>query len=134
MNKKVARIDAILNDVSAGRMDTLRAREQIIAELFPESDRINRVIEYVCQQEGVTKEQITGKRGGEDVEAARHIAAYLLWRLGYSKTAIARALNKSHSTVIHSINTIRDRMNVEKPMLMRVSSLEEAVMTAEFAK
>tara|TARA_R100001440_G_scaffold74036_1_gene99083 strand:- start:4044 stop:4562 length:519 start_codon:yes stop_codon:yes gene_type:complete len=42
--------------------------------------------------------------------------SYLAWKYGYSKSNIARFLNKNHATIIHSIKTIenfRDTNDVE---------------------
>lgn len=59
---------------------------------------------------GTTSPMLRSSRGAQPLAMKRQIVMYLLHNRGYSEPAIARALNRDHSTVNYAWHKIEDRM------------------------
>jgi len=94
-------------------------------ELLPIEDitvnEVERLREIIVESSGVSWEKIQAKRGIQEICIARHFYCY------FSKTyfnvnlkTIGRSINRDHTTVIHSIQTIKDMLDTRDPEYMEM--------------
>ena len=70
-----------------------------------------KVITYVSQKTNIPFEDIVGKRKTDSVANARQIAVFLLRELtDMSHANVGKVFNRDHSTVVASVNKIKERM------------------------
>lgn len=70
-----------------------------------------KVITYVSQKCNVPFEDIVGKRKTDSIVSARQIAVFLLRELtDLSHANVGKVFNRDHSTVVSSVNKIKERM------------------------
>lgn len=73
-----------------------------------------KVITYVSQKTNIPFEDIVGKRKTDAVANARQIAVFLLRELTeLSHANVGKVFNRDHSTVVASVNRIKDRMKTD---------------------
>ncbi len=71
-----------------------------------------KVITYVSQKYNIPFEDIVGKRKTDAIASARQIAVFLLRELTeMSHANVGKVFNRDHSTVVSSVNKIKERMN-----------------------
>ena len=71
-----------------------------------------KVITYVSQKYNIPFEDIVGKRKTDAIASARQIAVFLLRELtDMSHANVGKVFNRDHSTVVSSVNKIKERMN-----------------------
>lgn len=63
--------------------------------------KINKVLQQVCEDWGITMDELKGKKRFNWYVKARKIAAYQLSARGFSSTSIGKILKKDHSTILH---------------------------------
>lgn len=68
--------------------------------------RADRLIEEACAYLEVAPDAVRGPLRCHDLVAARWLCCDLLRRAGFSPAAIARALGKDHSTVVHALRKV----------------------------
>jgi len=74
----------------------------------------DKVITYVSQKTGVPFEDIVGKRKTDAVANARQVAVFLLRELTeLSHANVGKVFNRDHSTVVASVNKIKERMKAD---------------------
>lgn len=70
------------------------------------------ILEAVCSTTEIIPHDILAQNRQRAISTARHLFCYVAYKhYGYCLTAIARFLNKDHSTIIHSINTYQNYLN-----------------------
>lgn len=73
----------------------------------------------ICKDLGVTWDVITGKRGKPNACDARFIYIYLRKLIYKEKLAmIGRDIDRDHSTIIHALQTVEDRIKVNDEAFM----------------
>lgn len=85
-----------------------------------------KIIKLVCQEMGVTEEQVKGKLRTRTIALARQMAAYLLWKhTNFSLTEIGQIMGgRDHSTVIHSRDNILGCIEINQYPAAEVIKLE----------
>lgn len=87
---------------------------------------IDDILEKVCHHYGVSQQNVFSKSRKRDYVQVRQISMYLAQK--YTKMPASRIGqligNRDHSTVIHSCNTIEQRLKVDKAFSDELSSIE----------
>ena len=70
---------------------------------------------------GITKEQIGSKSRKRTLVIPRQIVAYILYRTGkFPLATIGDLMNRDHTTVIHSVRTVSELLEVKDPQLTEI--------------
>jgi len=85
-----------------------------------------RIRDLVARQWNVTPEALASKRRTRDLTVPRQVAMYLIRELAdLPLTQIGELFGgRDHSTVIHSIRVVENRVNVEPTFRQQVQELE----------
>jgi len=65
--------------------------------------RAGHIIDLASQYLGIDGDRLRGRGRDRDMVEARHLLCYLLARAGYRPAAIARLLDRNHSTILHAV-------------------------------
>lgn len=105
--------------------DTIRKTSRLIT--------IESVQKLVSEHYNINRDLISGESRRKEVATARHIAIYLSKQFTASslKTIGLHFGGRDHSTVIHSINTIEQRMKEDPQFAREISSLSQRVKNPE---
>ena len=83
------------------------------------------IVETTADFYNINPDVIFSKSRIRDVADARQIIMYLCHKLtSLSSSAIGQKLNRSHTTVLHGISTVEDRVNFTKDLQDAVNSIE----------
>ncbi len=89
---------------------------------------IDDILEKVCKHFNVAQHLIISKSRRRDYVQVRQVSMYLAQK--YTKMSAARIGqligNRDHSTVIHSCNTIEQRLKIDKGFSEEISSIERS--------
>lgn len=89
---------------------------------------VDDILEKVCSHFGVNQQHVFSKSRKHDYVQARQVSMYLAQK--YTKIPVSRIGqligNRDHSTVIHSCNTVEQRLKVDKAFSVEVSSIENS--------
>ena len=91
---------------------------------------IDDILEKVCNHYGVSQQNVFSKSRKRDFVQVRQISMYLAQK--YTKMPAGRIGQliggRDHSTVIHSCNTIEQRLKVDRAFFAELSSIENSFM------
>lgn len=91
---------------------------------------IDDILEKVCRHYNVSQQHIFSKSRKRNYVQVRQISMYLAQK--YTKMPASRIGqligNRDHSTVIHSCNTIEQRLKIDKAFSAEISSIENSFM------
>ena len=91
---------------------------------------IDDILEKVCNHYGVSQQNVFSKSRKRDFVQVRQISMYLAQK--YTKMPAGRIGQliggRDHSTVIHSCNTIEQRLKVDRAFSAEMSSIENSFM------
>ena len=89
---------------------------------------VDDIMEKVCHHYGVSQQSAFGKSRKRNLVQARQVSMYLAQK--YTKMPASRIGQliggRDHSTVIHSCNTIEQRLKVDKDFLDELTSIENS--------
>ena len=89
---------------------------------------IDDIIESVCQHYGVSQQQVFSKSRKRDYVQVRQVSMFLAQK--YTKMPASRIGQliggRDHSTVIHSCNTVEQRLKVDKAFKDELQSIEQS--------
>ena len=112
----VNRTDICMEYAKAAVNDILTAKANIIT---PE-----RVLTYASQKYNIQPEDILGKRKTDDIVTARQVAIYLLRELTeMSHANIGKFFNRDHSTIVASVNRIKERMKEDSSFEAQIDEM-----------
>lgn len=90
-------------------------------------DRFDKkIVKAVCEEYGVSVDDLKSKRRFRNLLYPRHTVFYLLDK--YSKSSlkeIGQIFNRDHTTVVNGRDIMQDLIDTEKQMRERVERLEE---------
>ena len=91
----------------------------------PKTINFDMIVEVTAEHFGISPDTIFSKSRVRDVADARQIIMYLSHKLtNLSSSAIGQKLNRSHTTVLHGIAAVEDRVNFTKDLSEIVNSIE----------
>ena len=83
------------------------------------------IVEATAEHFGINPDSIFSKTRIRDVADARQIIMYLCHKhTSLSSSAIGQKLNRTHTTVLHGISTVEDRINFTKDLADVVADIE----------
>ncbi|MCQ2196380.1 MAG: chromosomal replication initiator protein DnaA [Bacteroidaceae bacterium] len=90
---------------------------------------IDQILEHACEKSNVSKEDIFSSTRKASVVQARQIAMYLAQKHTNLSTSKIGALigQRNHTTVIHSVRSITDRITTDKKLNDLVSEIEASL-------
>ncbi len=100
-----------------------------LVDVQPQEVRTEDVIGAVCEHVGLPEKAVLGQSRQKDVVRARQMVVYLLKRLtNHSLTDIGSAVgNRSHATVIHTLNTISAQLTYDNVLKHDIELLERTL-------
>jgi chromosomal replication initiator protein len=108
---------------------TLPGLKPIRRTTKPEVVNEERIVKIVCEHFKITIEKLQRKSRYAEVVLARAVLMYFLFKYTtLNKSQIARFLNVHHTTIIHSLNTLSDRMDVEEAVRGHVDVIRDELM------
>jgi len=82
------------------------------------------IIEKVAKYYGFPAKELLGKKRTKDIKNARNTAIYLLRdELNLSTPLIGKEFNKDHSTILHSLDVINDRLKKDFSFREQISEI-----------
>jgi len=135
-NGSVRDLEGVVNSLMAysivynTSMD-MRLAERIIKRAVKVDNHpltIDDILEKVCQHYNVPQQHVFSKSRKRDYVQVRQVSMYLAQK--YTKMPASRIGqligNRDHSTVIHSCNTVEQRLKVDKAFSAELSSIENS--------
>ena len=135
-NGSVRNLEGVVNSLMAysivynTSMD-MRLAERIIKRAVKVDNHpltIDDILEKVCKHYNVPQQHVFSKSRKRDYVQVRQVSMYLAQK--YTKMPASRIGqligNRDHSTVIHSCNTIEQRLKVDKAFSAELSSIENS--------
>ena len=103
--------------------------EQVVSrlvEIRPKAVAVEEVLEAVCMHFNVTMASLMGTSRAREISQARHMAIYLCKEYtSHSLTEIGSRLgNRSHSTILHSINMMRNLIDIDPVARHQVKQIQ----------
>ena len=93
----------------------------------PEEHTINRIIDATCRESGMIASVIRSDRRHAQIVHWRNAICYVAHDLvGISLPVIGTALNRDHTTVLHSVRTARERIASDKDFSRSVKRIAKA--------
>ena len=104
------------------------AREVLKHTVRPKAQKVinfDMIVETTAEFFGINPDVIFTKSRIRDVADARQIIMYFCHKLtNLSSSAIGQKLNRTHTTVLHGISTVEDRVNFTKDLQEAVTAIE----------
>jgi len=116
-----------------GKPITLEAAQKHLKNIFnaPRLSNlsIDVIIRVVAEDYGLTPNDLKGKKRTHNITFARHIAMYVGREMtDYSTTELGQDFGgRDHTTVMHSIGKIRDKLLTDPSLETKIDSLKRAV-------
>ena len=83
------------------------------------------IVEFTAESFRINPDVIYSKSKVRDIADARQVIMYLAAKhLPLSQTAIGQRLRRSHSTVLHGIRTIENRLSVDRDLRALIDAIE----------
>lgn len=84
----------------------------------------NPMLAMVAEEYGVTIEEIKGRSREQPIADARMMAVYLIFRkYGYTITTLAKMFNRTHPTILYSINRIKELKEYDRKTKFHINNL-----------
>lgn len=118
-------IDVCMEHAKIAVADILTAKASAVT---PE-----RILTFVSQKYGIPTEDIIGKRKTDAIASARQVAIYLLREFtDMSFANIGKVFNRDHSTVVASVNKVKDRMKEDSSFEAQIDDMMKDVRSAGY--
>lgn len=106
--------------------------KRVIKQVENKPLTIEEIVSKVCKHFGLDESVIFAKTRKKDVVQARQIAMYLAKKhTDQTISRIGKMIgNKDHATVIHSINQIKDILDINKPFEAELKKIESSLRRA----
>ncbi len=109
----------------------MRLAERVIKRAVKRDDHpltVDDILEKVCHHYNVTQQNVFSRSRKRDYVIVRQVSMYFAQK--YTKmpaTRIGQLIgNRDHSTVLHSCNTVEQRLKVDKAFLEELNSIENS--------
>lgn len=106
--------------------------EQVVSHIVamqPQTTTVDDVLHAVSQHYNIPEKALVAQNRSKDIALARHVAAYLSKQLTDSSlTEIGfRMGRRTHATILHSIDYVRDTMEFDPVLRQHVAQLQSAL-------
>lgn len=112
-----------------GQTPTIALAQKVIKDVMNDDTQpvpvtIDRIVEEVSRTEGVSIEDILGKKQKATISHARKIAMYIIREItNISYEMIGDKFNKNHSTVMYNINQIIEEMERDSKLSRKINDM-----------
>jgi chromosomal replication initiator protein len=90
------------------------------------------IVAIVCERFGLRPEDLTSPRRSRHIALPRHVAMYLCRRLlGASFPHLGQLFRRDHTTVMHGVSTIEQRVKQDAAFQLTVQQLEDSIRQAQ---
>lgn len=118
--------------ITLGREITLDMAREVINRAVRHTTRkalnFDMIVETVAERYNLNSDVLFTKSRVKDVAEARMVIMYLGQRmLGLSTGSIGRKLGRQHSTVIHGIQSVNERIGTDREFAEKVADLERSL-------
>ena len=137
LRSNIRQIEGAVRKLSAigfvyGRVITMETARGCIDELLggaePVGVTVDKIFTAVYKKYGIKKEDIIGERRTKDIAQARHIAIYLIRQItDMSFPGIGKILNRNHTTIISSIETVEKKIISSQSFSLEIDELIKSV-------
>ena len=137
LRSNIRQIEGAVRKLSAigfvyGKVITMDVARSCIDELLGGAEPVNvtvdKIFTAVYKKYGIKKEDILGERRTKDIAQARHIAIYLIRTItDMSFPGIGKILNRNHTTIISSIDTVEKKMMTSSSFSLEIDELIKSV-------
>jgi chromosomal replication initiation ATPase DnaA len=69
---------------------------------------MEKILKNVCKAAGVTENDIRGRSRKQHIAVPRHVFVHYAFKAEYGRASIALFINRTHSTVRHSLQAYND--------------------------
>lgn len=112
-------------------------RVSIITDLIsleePKPMKLLTIINFVAASFGITVPTIIGESRQKLAVTSRHVACYLGFKhTGMSMAAIGRRLDRDHTTIMHAIRKIKQRIADDTILALIVSEIESRLLSLPY--
>ena len=137
LRSNIRQIEGAVRKLSAigfvyGKVITMETARSCIDELLGGAEPVNVTVDKifiaVYKKYGIKKEDIIGERRTKDIAQARHIAIYLIRQItDMSFPGIGKILNRNHTTIISSIETVEKKIISSQSFSLEMDELIKSV-------
>jgi chromosomal replication initiator protein len=137
LRSNIRQIEGAVRKLSAmsfvyGKVITMETARGCIDELLGGAEPVNvtvdKIFTAVYKKYGIKKEDIIGERRTKDIAQARHIAIYLIREItDMSFPGIGKILNRNHTTIISSIETVEKKIISQQSFSMEMDELIKSI-------
>ena len=137
LRSNIRQIEGAVRKLSAigfvyGKVITMDVARGCIDELLGGAEPVNvtvdKIFTAVYKKYGIKKEDILGERRTKDIAQARHIAIYLIRNItDMSFPGIGKILNRNHTTIISSIDTVEKKIMASSAFSLEIDELVKSV-------
>ncbi len=137
LRSNIRQIEGAVRKLSAigfvyGKVITMETARSCIDELLGGAEPVNvtvdKIFTAVYKKYNIKKEDILGERRTKDIAQARHIAIYLIRQItDMSFPGIGKILNRNHTTIISSIETVEKKIISSQSFSMEIDELIKSV-------
>ena len=137
LRSNIRQIEGAVRKLSAigfvyGKVITMDVARGCIDELLggaePIGVTVDKIFTAVYKKYGIKKEDIIGERRTKDIAQARHIAIYLIRQItDMSFPGIGKILNRNHTTIISSIETVEKKIISSQSFSLEIDELIKSV-------
>ena len=137
LRSNIRQIEGAVRKLSAmsfvyGKVITMETARGCIDELLGGAEPVNvtvdKIFTAVYKKYGIKKEDIIGERRTKDIAQARHIAIYLIREItDMSFPGIGKILNRNHTTIISSIETVEKKIISQQSFSMEIDELIKSI-------
>ena len=137
LRSNIRQIEGAVRKLSAmsfvyGKVITMETARGCIDELLGGAEPVNvtvdKIFTAVYKKYGIKKEDIIGERRTKDIAQARHIAIYLIREItDMSFPGIGKILNRNHTTIISSIDTVEKKIISQQSFSMEIDGLIKSI-------
>lgn len=136
VNNSVRDLEGVINSLLAysvvyNSSIDMRLAERVIKRAVKVDDRpltVDDILEKVCKHFKVTQQNVFSRSRKHDYVVVRQVSMYFAQK--YTKmpaTRIGQLIgNRDHSTVIHSCNTVEQRLRIDKAFQEELTSIENS--------
>ncbi|MBO5841397.1 MAG: chromosomal replication initiator protein DnaA [Clostridia bacterium] len=137
LRSNIRQIEGAVRKLSAigfiyGKVITMDVARGCIDELLGGAEPVNvtvdKIFTAVYKKYGIKKEDIIGERRTKDIAQARHIAIYLIREItDMSFPGIGKILNRNHTTIISSIETVEKRVISSQAFALEINEMIKSI-------
>ena len=137
LRSNIRQIEGAVRKLSAigfvyGKVITMEVARSCIDELLggaePVGVTVDKIFTAVYKKYGIKKDDIIGERRTKDIAQARHIAIYLIRQItDMSFPGIGKILNRNHTTIISSIETVEKKIMASPAFSMEMDEMIKSI-------